>query len=89
MQNVCNSNSVSSPMANGNPKTSLLVKRNMTSSSVPEACLKETLPCEMSPVGYYLSPQIKNKIWNGQFVDILALLPSVKEYINRSDNKIR
>lgn len=39
MDNVCNSNSLSSTMANVNPKTSLPVERNMTSSLVPEACL--------------------------------------------------
>lgn len=40
MDNECNSNSLSFPMANVNSNTSFLVKSNMTSSSVPEECLK-------------------------------------------------
>lgn len=43
-----------------------------------EACMKEALSCKISPLGFHLSSSVKEKIWRGEFVDILSLLPSSK-----------
>lgn len=73
---------------NLNTINTLPAELNITNSSVPESCLKEILPCEISPLGYYLSAQVKDKIWKGQFIDILSLIPSAKLFINRPDQKL-
>ena len=41
--------------------------------------MKEALPCEVSPLGYHLSLALKEKIWSGDYVDLLSLLPANKE----------
>ena len=53
--------------------------------SVPEACMKEVMPCEMSPLGYHLSTSVKEKIWRGEFMDILSPLPSQKDFMAKSE----
>lgn len=54
-------------------------------SGVSEACFKEALMCEVSPLGYHLSMAVKDKIHNRDYVDILTLLPNFKEI--KSDKK--
>lgn len=49
--------------------------------NVPEACMKEVMLCEMSPLGYHLSLAVKEKIWRGDFIAILSLLPSYKDFM--------
>lgn len=46
---------------------------------LPGAHLKESMPCVLSPLGFHLPITVKDKIWNGEFIDILSLLPSSKE----------
>lgn len=41
-------------------------------SGVSEACFKEALTCEVSPLGYHLSSNIKEKIWKHDFIDLLS-----------------
>lgn len=55
---------------------------------VSESCLREALPGELSPLGYHLSTAVKEKIWRGEFIDILSLLPSSKEFLLKSDMKM-
>lgn len=55
------------------------------SSLVPKSCLKEVLACELSPVGFHLPGAIKGRIWKGEYIEILSLLPSTHEH--RSDKK--
>lgn len=58
--------------------------------AVPETSIKEVLPCEMSPIGFSLSISVKDKIWKGEFIHILSLLPSSKEFLrleNKSEDK--
>lgn len=55
--------------------------------SVPEACLKGVMPCEISPLGYNLPSAVKEKIWWGDFVEVLSLLPTAKEFNLKSDKK--
>lgn len=43
------------------------------SPQVPEISFKEPLPCEISPLGFYLTSNIKEKIWRGKFIDLLTL----------------
>lgn len=54
---------------------------DILSHAVPETSVKEVLPCEMSPLGFHLSHSLKEKIWKGEFIDILSLLPSSKEFL--------
>lgn len=56
-------------------------------SSTPEFLLKESYACSPSPLGYHLPVSVKDKIVNGEFVDILSLLPSMKEAVRKSDGK--
>lgn len=85
MPNVNSNTSFSA--VNVNASNTLPAELSITNSSVPESCLKEILPCEILPLGYHLSAQVKDKIWKGQLIEILSLLPSAKEFINRSDKK--
>lgn len=41
----------------------------------------------MSPLGFHLSCSVKEKIWKGDYVDILSLLPSSKEFLPKLDKK--
>lgn len=51
-----------------------------------EACFKEAMVCEISPLGFHLALSMKEKIWKHEFVDLLSLLPSIKENY-KSDKK--
>lgn len=73
----------SMPVSVANSTFSLPVK-----TLVSESCFKEALPCELSPLGYHLSNAVKEKIWRGDFIDILSLLPSSKEFLLKSDKRI-
>lgn len=55
-------------------------------AGVSESCLKEALTCEISPLGFHLPPSIKEKIWHLEYIDILSLLPSSKEF-SKPDKK--
>lgn len=56
-------------------------------ASVLEICRKETLPCTLSLLGFHLSTGIKEKNWRGEFLDLLSLLPSSKEFIQKAGGK--
>lgn len=43
------------------------------------------LPCELSPLGFHLPLVMKEKIQNGDYVDIMSLISSSKD--NRFDKK--
>lgn len=43
------------------------------------------ITCELSPLGFHLSVNVKEKIWRGDYIDLLSLIPSPKEY--RTDKK--
>lgn len=45
------------------------------------------MPCEMSPLGYHLRLAVKEKIWKGEFVDILSLLPLHKDFMAITEKK--
>lgn len=51
--------------------------------NLPETCLREPLSCEVSPLGYHLSVSMKEKIWRCEFLDLLSLLPSVKDFVSK------
>lgn len=55
------------------------------STAVPESTFKEVLPCGLSPLGFHLPVAVKEKIQNGDYVDIMSLIPSSKD--NRFDKK--
>lgn len=55
--------------------------------SVSEVSMKEVLPCEMSPLGYHLPGSVKEKIWAGDFVDMLSLLSASKDFIFKMEKK--
>lgn len=48
---------------------------------VPETALWAPLPCTLTPLGFHLSPAVKEKIIKGEFVDLLSLLPFSKESV--------
>lgn len=54
---------------------------------VPESLMKDIMPCEISPLGYHLSMSIMEKIWQGEFIDILSLLPFYKDFAFKSDRR--
>lgn len=45
------------------------------------------MPCEMFPLGYHLSLSVKEKIWKGEFIDILSLLPFNVDFMVRTDER--
>lgn len=52
--------------------------------TVPEISMKDAMPCEISPLDYHLSTAVKEKIWKGEFIDILLLLPFHKDFAVKS-----
>lgn len=54
---------------------------------VPEICMKDAMPCEVSPLGFHLSLAVKEKIRKGEFIDILSLLPLHKDFMVRTDRR--
>lgn len=53
-------------------------------STVPEICRKEALPCTLSPLGFHLSAGIRERIWKGEFLDLLSLLPLSEDSFQRA-----
>ena len=53
--------------------------------TVGESSFKEPLPCVLSPLGFHLPRTVKEKIWRGEFIDLLSLLPSSKEFLSKAD----
>lgn len=49
--------------------------------TVSEICLKEALPCALSSHGFHL------KIWLGEYIDLLSLLPCSKEFLYKSERR--
>lgn len=56
-------------------------------SAAPEALFKEVMPCKVSRLGFHLS-FFKGKIWNGEFIDVMPLLPTSKEFNFYHDKKL-
>lgn len=56
-------------------------------NNVPEACMKEVMPCEILPLGFHLNQSIKERILKGEFVEILSLLPVHKDAMFKTDRK--
>lgn len=57
---------------------------------VPETALRAPLPCVLTPLGFHLTPAVREKIVKGEYVDILSLLPSSKESVvpaKKADDK--
>lgn len=69
------------------PQSSLQPPNLDRGSSTPEVLLKESYTCAPSPLGYHLPLAVKEKIINGEYVDILSLLPSVKDAVKKLDFK--
>lgn len=55
--------------------------------TVPETCLKESMPCKSSPLGFHLASTVKEKIWRDEFIDLLSLLPTSKEFLKQEKDK--
>lgn len=51
----------------------------MAVPTLPESCMTEVLSCELSLLSFHLNIAIKENIWKGEYVDLLKLLPSLKE----------
>lgn len=50
------------------------------------------MPYIISPLGFHLPPSVKDKIWKGDYIDLLSLLPSSKDLIYkivRKEEKIK
>lgn len=58
-----------------------------SAAMVSESSFKEPLPCSLSPLGFHLSKSVKEKIWRGEYLDILSLLPASKEFLAKSDRQ--
>lgn len=56
-------------------------------TDVSETCLKEVMACELSPLGFHLASNIKDKIWKHEFIDMLSLLTINKDI--KSDKKYK
>lgn len=79
------SGSIATPLAG----PSQLVHSLDIPANVPKTCAREALPCTLSPLGYHLSPSIKDKIVRDEFVDLLSLLPSSKESLFRDKKEAK
>ncbi|OCT70393.1 hypothetical protein XELAEV_18037311mg [Xenopus laevis] len=44
--------------------------------------------CEVSPLGFHLTPSIKEKICRGEYIYLLSLLPASKEFLAKSDKRV-
>ncbi|CAJ0928568.1 unnamed protein product [Ranitomeya imitator] len=55
-------------------------------SRSPANTFKEALMCELSPLGFHLSPSMKELIWNNHYVDLFSLLPR-REQLGKMDKK--
>lgn len=55
-------------------------------SGVLEACVKEALVCEVSPLVFHLTLNIKEKIRKHEFIALLSLIPSTKD-VAKSETK--
>ncbi|XP_040181175.1 uncharacterized protein LOC120914564 [Rana temporaria] len=56
-------------------------------ANVPESCFREAMACELSPLGFHLSANVKAKIWKGDYMDILSLLPAAEDRPLRWDQE--
>ncbi|XP_040195886.1 uncharacterized protein LOC120928890 [Rana temporaria] len=56
-------------------------------ANVPESCFREAMACELSPLGFHLSANVKAKIWKGDYMDILSLLPAAEDRPLRRDQE--
>lgn len=65
------------------------VKITDGAASMSEKMGKECIPCLMSPLGFHLHLNMKEKIWRGEFVDFAAILPPVRDNAkyDRKDEK--
>lgn len=45
-------------------------------NKVPDSYGNRAMPCILSPLGFHVPAPTKEKIWHGEYMDILALLPS-------------
>lgn len=52
---------------------------------IPKVCMKEVLLSELSPLGFHLNAAIKERIWKGEYIELISLLPSIKD--NRLERK--
>ena len=63
------------------------VPLRLSAATVGESSFKEPLPCVLSPLGFHLSKAVKDKIWKGEFLDLLSLLPASKEFLAKSEKQ--
>lgn len=57
------------------------------SSNRSELYGKEVMPCILSPLGFHLPKGVKEKIWSGEYIELLNLLLSSKDYLPKLDRK--
>lgn len=71
------------------PFPSILPVNISDKTSVPATSFKETMSCGVSPLRFNLPLSVKEKIWKGDFAEVLALLPSARarEFSSRYDTK--
>lgn len=53
---------------------------------VAETCLTKALTSDILPI-FYLSMSVKKKIWKNEYIDLISLLPSAKEFNFKNDKK--
>lgn len=51
-----------------------------SAKGVSETCYKEALVCPGSLLGYHLRTATKKNIWHNEYIDLLSLLPLVKDF---------
>lgn len=42
--------------------------------------MSEAFICTVSPLGFHLRACVKERIWKNEYIDLLSLLPSVKDF---------
>ncbi|OCT79806.1 hypothetical protein XELAEV_18026617mg, partial [Xenopus laevis] len=62
------------------------VANTQISTGVHENSYKDVFLCKATPLGLYLPSTVKEKILKGDYIDMLSLLPSVKEFL-KSERK--
>ncbi|OCT57189.1 hypothetical protein XELAEV_18003887mg [Xenopus laevis] len=56
-----------------------------SSTGISENAFKDSILCDTTPLGLHLPQAVRDKIVRGEYVDLLSLLPSAKEFLVKND----
>ncbi|OCT96893.1 hypothetical protein XELAEV_18009110mg, partial [Xenopus laevis] len=59
------------------------ISTGAVSSQVAETAFRDSILCAATPLGLHLPQAIKEKITKGEYIDMLSLLPSSKDFLSK------